>query len=532
MPEKLKEILARIRDWWNRYTSRQKTIIVSIAAVVILTFAILIYVLTRPQYITLMRCANAKESSEVVSILQTNGIECHTDNATSLVISVREEDKSTATLALAASGFVSDEYNAKDYINTSMSATASDKQKLWNAGLQKKMEIDFAALTNVKSASVSLNIPEQRGTLAAGAQEASAFIKLELDGTFTSANAQALAKAAATMLGNETTSKITILDQDSNLLFAGGNEYSVAGIANSMQELKSQAERMLESQLKRVMIGTNQFYSIEVGSHLDVNYAEYEKTIKEYYANEGREQGMYADQTTFESENNSEVAGVPGTTSNDGTVYVSPDGSNTSSSQTESQIHFLPNEMIEHSKSPAGYINYAQSSMSIALIRYKDIYEEDIKNQGLLAGTTWEDYKFANDVDTKLEVDQDLYQMAANATGIAVDKITIVAYEKPLFHNREKLNLEWNTILSIVMLVVILGLLAFVILRSMRSAQEIPEEEELSVEKLLQSTPESELEDIDVETKSETRKMIEKFVDENPEAAAALLRNWLDADWA
>ena len=36
---------------------------------------------------------------------------------------------------------------------------------------------------------------------------------------------------------------------------------------------------------------------------------------------------------------------------------------------------------------------------------------------------------------------------------------------------------------------------------------------------------------IEVETKSETRKAIEKFVDENPEAAAALLRNWLNDDW-
>ena len=29
----------------------------------------------------------------------------------------------------------------------------------------------------------------------------------------------------------------------------------------------------------------------------------------------------------------------------------------------------------------------------------------------------------------------------------------------------------------------------------------------------------------------ETRKLIEKFVDENPEAVANLLRNWLNEDW-
>ena len=77
----------------------------------------------------------------------------------------------------------------------------------------------------------------------------------------------------------------------------------------------------------------------------------------------------------------------------------------------------------------------------------------------------------------------------------------------------------------------ILGLLAFVILRSMRSAKAAEEEEELSVEALLQSTPAEVLEDIELDDKSETRKMIEKFVDENPEAVASLLRNWLQQDW-
>ena len=531
MPERLKEILAKVRDWWNRFTSRQKTLIVTISAAVVFTFGILIYVLTRPDYITLMRCDNAKESSEVVAILDSNDIEYKTD-ANALTISVLEKDKSTATLALAAGGYVSDEYDAKDYIDSSLSATASDKAKLWNAGLQKKMESDFAALSNVKSARVTLHIPEQKGTLAAEAQESSALIQLELDGTFTSANAQTMARAAATMLGNKDTSNITIMDQDTNLLFAGGDDYSASGIANSMQELQSQAEKMLESQLKRVLIGTNQFYTIEVSSHLDIDYAEYEQTKKEYYANEGRDEGMYADQTTYESENNSDVAGVPGTSSNDGTVYVSPDGSNTSSSSSESQIHFLPNELSEHSISPAGSIKYENSSMSIAMIRYKDIYEEDIRSQGLLAEETWEEYKFANRADTKLEVDPDLYLVASNATGIAPERITIVAYETPLFHDREGLQVEWTNVLSVVMLLAILGLLAFVILRSMRVKQVVEPEEELSVESLLQSTPVSELEDIDVENKSETRKMIEKFVDENPESAAALLRNWLNSDWA
>lgn len=50
---------------------------------------------------------------------------------------------------------------------------------------------------------------------------------------------------------------------------------------------------------------------------------------------------------------------------------------------------------------------------------------------------------------------------------------------------------------------------------------------------LLESTANTgdELENIGYSEKSETRVLIEKFVDENPDAAALLLRNWLNEDW-
>ena len=164
----------------------------------------------------------------------------------------------------------------------------------------------------------------------------------------------------------------------------------------------------------------------------------------------------------------------------------------------------------------------------------RDYYEETVKAQGLLDGMTWEEFKAANSRDVKLEVDEEYYSMVANATGISQDRITILAYESPVFYDKEGLPVSGTDILSIVMIVLILGLLGFVVLRSMRvkkEAAEEPVEEELSVEEMLQSMPESELEDIDLEAKSEKRLMVEKFVDENPDAAASLLRNWLSDDW-
>ncbi len=533
MAEKLKEIPAKILEWWNKFTSKQKTAIIAIAAVVIFTFVILVYAISKPQYTKLGTYATTAETAEVVEILDAEGIE-HRESTDALTIEVVSEQLYQANLALGAAGITADRLKYSDFVSESMATTNADKEKQYRIYLQAELEKQLEAFSAVKDASVILNIPPQTGTLGAQQEESSAFITLELDGILSSANATYLARAAASGLGNATTANITILDTEGNALFIGGDDYSTAGIANSLQELKLQAESMVANQVKKVLLGTKQYSLIEVTSYLDMDYSNYDKAVKEYYANEGRDEGMLAHRDLYESENSNNGGGVPGTDSNDGsntTTYVNPDYNNSESTETELSEDFLPNESSERKVTPAGGINYGKSSMAIAMISYREYYEENVERQGLLDGITWEEFKDANSADIRKEVDEEYYRMAAMATGISQESISIIAYESPIFYDKEGLSVSTTDVVSIVMIVLILALLGIVVLRSMRSKKEEPVEEELSVESILQSTPESILEDIDVETKSETRKMIEKFVDENPEAAANLLRNWLNDDW-
>lgn len=533
MADKLKEIWAKIQGWWNRFTARQKTIIIAIAAVVIFAFAILIYAISRPQYTRLGTYANTAESSEVVSILDDAGI-THWESDDALTIEVVTDQLYQANLALGSAGIVFDMLKYGDFVNSSMSTTTSDRENQWQLYLQEQLRRTLKAQESVKEAWVVLTIPPQNGTLAASQEEASAWITLELDGNLSSSQAAGLARCVAASLGNATTANITIIDQESNLLFAGGDDYSAAGLANSLQELQNQAQAMVANQLKKVLYGTKQFDSIEVSSHLELDFSEYQEAVKEYYVNGDRTEGFLAHQDVFGSSSVNEGGGIPGTDSNDGenlNTYVNPDFGSSESTQDETSSDYLVNEKNTSKVTPAGGIVYDDSSLSIAMIRFREYREESVRAQGLLDGTSWEEFKEANRADVKLEVEQEYYQMAANATGISADRITILAYESPLFYDKEGMNVTGTDVLSIVMIVLILGLLAFVVLRSMNFKKEVQDEEELSVESLLQSNPEDMLETIDVETKSDTRKLIEKFVDENPEAAASLLRNWLNEDW-
>lgn len=533
MADRLKEIPKKILEWWNKFTSKQKTIIIAITAAVIFTFVIIIYVITRPQYTRFGTYANSSETAEIVEILENAGIN-HRESADAKTIEVETKQLYQANLALGQAGKTSDRLKYSDFVSQSMSTTSTDRENQITLLMQAELEQTLQAQNSVKKATVILDIPPQNGTLIAQQQEASAFITLEINGNLSSSQAAGLARCVAAALGNQTTANITIMDTDSNLLFAGGDDYTSAGIANSMQELQNQAESMVANKVKRALLATKQFNLIEVASHLDVDFSEYQETVKEYYANEGREEGMIANQDLFESSSNNTGGGVPGTDSNDGqnlTTYVNPDYGNSEANQTESSTQYLPNESARNKVTPAGGINYINSSLAISMISYREYREENVKRQGLLEGISWEEFKIAHADDIKKEVDPEYYNMAANATGINADAITIVAYESPIFYDKEGINMSFTDILSILMTLLIFGLLAFVLLRSMAKKETVEEEEEISVETMLQSNPENPLEDIDVETKSETRKVVEKFVDDNPEAAANLLRNWLNEDW-
>lgn len=536
MADRLKEILQKILDWWNRFTSKQKTIIVSIAAGVVFTFAIIIFVFSRPNYEQLVTCDNSAEAAEIVSILESAGIE-HKVSDNGLVIQVEKSQRSLAILAMGSAGYVPDTFKLSNYMDYSMTTTASDRERMYKEAREAELEMAFCKIEGVKDATVIMDLGPQNGTLIAQETQSTALVQLTLanNANFSSGNAAAIARATAAALGKDTTAGITILDQRGELLFAGGDDFSSAGIANSIQELQNQAEAMLNSQVTRVIYGTGQYDNITVAARLDVDYTEFERTIKEYSAPEGRDEGLVVHDATFESSSTNGVNGVPGTDSNDsdiGTGYVYPDNSYSESEQTESERDLVVNEKAEYQKSVAGSINYANSSISIALISYREYNEDRVRRQGLLTdGMTWEDFKDANDADIRLDVDEEYYAMVANATGISADRITIIAYETPIFNDAEGFSMSGTDILSIVMIILIIALLAFVVLRTMRTKKGDEEEEELSVESMLQSTADNGIEEIDVETKSDTRLLIEKFVDENPEAVANLLRNWLNEDW-
>ena len=163
------------------------------------------------------------------------------------------------------------------------------------------------------------------------------------------------------------------------------------------------------------------------------------------------------------------------------------------------------------------------------------VKEETLESQGALDNMTFDEYVDANSNVTEQQVPADLSQLVAAATGIAENNIQIRVVEKPVFEAKEASSFGDNVTnyLMVILTVLIAGLLIFVIIKGTSPVEVTEMEPELSVEDLLATTQDNAqtLEEIELEDKSDTRIMIEKFVDENPEAVALLLRNWINEDW-
>lgn len=531
MADRLKELLSKILEWWNKFSTKQKTFIISAGAGVILALAVLVTIFTRPRYVLLLNCESQKQAAEVTELLEGEGMDYEvSDDAYQIRINKNQEARANMLLA---SNDIQASSLTLDYVTQGgFSTTEADKQRRYERYLEDRMANDILTVfESVKTAVVDYHIPEQDGTLIASKEDSFITIVLTLKEDMSPETAAGIAKLASVAMGNKTTENVVIMDSLGNTLYSGDDDYSASGTASSQLSVKAQWETKVKSEVRQVLLGTNEFDRVEVAANLVVDFSSSKVREHEYYVEGDNTQGYLSSSRTYTSSAENGNGEVPGTDSNGEPEYMYQDNASSSSQTEEEELKYLPNERITDKDVSPGVVDYAQSSISLAATTMNLVREEDVRAQGLLdGGVTWEEYKLANAGRTQIEVSDDLYDVVAKATGFPVENIAIVAYSENVFFDREGLNITGSDIMQIVLIVIILALLAFVVLRSMRSDKQSDQPEELSVETLLQSQPELELEDIGVETISETRRLIEKFVDENPEAVANLLRNWLNEE--
>lgn len=534
MPERIVEILGKIKDWWLKFSTKQKTLVISITAVVVIALVILSVIMTRPTMVHLITCADQTESAKVRDLLSGENLDFDV-SSDGLVYTINAKDQSSANILLGSNNIPTSGYGIEDALGGSFSTTEADKQKKFQVYLQDKFSAELSEMNNVNSAVVTLNIPPDDGTLISRNQETYASIKLDLNSPLSEEQIAGIARYVATEVGNNSTDNITIIDNNSNLLFAGGMENSYMGLASSQLSYQAKREEQVKQAISDVIDGTNLYSNVEVGLNLVLDFDQVTQEETNYSAQAGREEGLLTSEIHHTSDAQGGYVGEPGTDSNDAPTYVIDDSNITSSSVTDDELNHALDQKNTQTIKSVGDIKYDESSVTLALAHYVYYDEDVLRENGTLDDMTFDEFIAQNDQRVPTEVDDALYDMVSNATGIPVGNITIVSYDIPMFNPSTGSGRGWQDYMQIVLVVLIFALLGYVVFRSTRKEKEAELEPELSVEALLETTREAEqeeLEDIGYNEKSETRLLIEKFVDENPEAVASLLRNWLNEEWS
>lgn len=530
MVDKLKQIPVQLLNQWNKYTSKQKTIIISVIAVVFLALIILVTYMNRTVYQKLIENETTKDAGAVAELLEEKGIAYKLDSD-KVTILVDKKKYSDALLLVYSSDVPTSGLSMEQLVKNDLSTTNSDRNLKNHLYIQSEIRKYLITMTGIKDAHVTYVPQENTYSVLSDKKDMPASVALTITDEFNISTAQAVAEYVAAAIGNESTEKIKVIDQNGNLLF-GGKDDLYSGSANSVLDYREKLQNTYNNNIYMLMMKLG-YDDVQPMFNWVLNMDKVNELYTEQIPAEGQDQGLYKTYYSYDAQNTANTSGgTPGTDSNDETTYEGTTGNDQGSSSSTVQIEYLPSERVTNTEYEVGAVEADQSSGSIVCTKVVTYKEEDLETQGALDNMDFDQYVLENQDRTQVQVGDDIYNLVSLATGIPVASLSIIAYEQPVFVPKESNAKGWAFYLQIILAILIVALLIFVVFKGTSPVEVTELEPELSVEQLLATTKENQsLDDIEFSEKSETKKMIEKFVDENPDAVAQLLRNWLNDEW-
>lgn len=533
MPEFLANFSTQITEYWGRFTRRQKIQIIAIFSGALIALVVLTLILSRPTYALYQEDISPTEMNTIVTLLTDNNIRHQVgEDATSIYVEIgRFTD---VRLLLAGQGILSGEgFTYADAFNSSFTTTSEERDIKAQLAFENEVNERLELLDTVETARIKFVIPDDRIYVFEDEKEASASLMLTLKGEMSNEQADDIANYIQGLVPNLSLSNIKIMNAGTmKLLYNGTANTNVIGGVNSYMEVQNLYEDKYEMNLQALLLSSTEFHDATVLANLVFDFDEVSTESEAYSVPIGADGPLATDVYIYSSTGSStDGAGVPGTDSNDATTYVVDNAGGSDSTVDITDTTSVVDRTVTRTLKAKGTVKHDDSSLAVVLNKYLYFYEDALEADGTLAGTTWEQYKRDNNTITSIAVDQSITDFISSASKI--NDVSVLAYQVPIFVSKEAPINEVADYIPVIIIVLMIAMLGYAVYRGTEPVEVTEIEPELSVEEMLASSQREydELESIEMNDKSEARKQIEKFVDENPEAVAQLLRNWLNEDW-
>ncbi len=378
MMDQLIAIKDKILEFWNKYTTKQKTVIICVVLAIFFALVLLSYFLTRPVYTQLVTLSG-DAASEFDEQLEGEGIKFKKESNSngSTVFSVEQSAYSDAVLLMGKNKISSDEgMTWEDALDNSMVDSSEQRQTKATLAMQSSIRQGLMNFDGVEDATVYINRPIDDGTIYSEKKETSvsAALKLAKSTEIKAETASALAQYLANAVGNATTDNIVLTDTTGTLLYGAKEENALGGAITSNAEFQTKLRNQFVKNTSEMLMKAG-YDDVQIGSaNIRLNMDEVTELIKTYTANEGQDQGLYSHSYNYKSTGTSGAGGIPGTDSNGDVTDNMLQGSGTTNTETVlDKYDYLPNETVQNIKREVGAVIPEESSIAIVLTQYNQM---------------------------------------------------------------------------------------------------------------------------------------------------------------
>lgn len=523
MNENIKKQFARIKEYWNSRSKKQKVMGAVLFALFVLILSLIVFLTSRTTMAPLYSELAPAEIGAVKENLEGRGIPYEvTEGGTGIL--VPEESVDTLKVDLAAEGLP--QSGTIDYSffseNAGFGMTDNEFNVLKLDAMQTELSNLISEIDGVKDAKVMINLPQEQIFVTEEAEKASASVVLNTEAGYQFDNKQikSLYHLVSKSVPNLPVENIAIMNQNFEYFdLAGGGSGSGSSFEQQLavkKQVEQDVQRQVQSMLGTLM-GADKVVAT-VTADIDFTQENREENLVQPVDEENME-GIQISAQRITETYSGDAAGAGGVPQGEeqgdtATSYLEGATGNGDYERTEETVNNEVNRIRREIK---------ESPYKI----------RDLGIQVMVEPPTADDPNSMPDQSV-----EEIQQLLGNIVRTSVDesyntdltdqaledKITVSIQElngKVNFEEETTSSIPWWVYLIGGILLVVIIVLVFMMIRKRREEEEeeFDEEFEENVEELLNETESS--------TK---RKQLEKMAKEKPEEFAKLLRTWLSED--
>ena len=529
MPVIIQKQVDQAKDFWRNLEKSQKNRIYITSAMVVAAVILLVFVVTRPNRMTLVSGNDKAQVGEMSQILTESGIWNRLEGGGSnIVIDTKNNDR--AQVLLAQEGYPKDGLAFEDAISMiGLTTTDNEKKRIWKAQTTSDIEKKIKMLDNIENATVQLAIPEPSifltdsqsplrptSTVTIWPKDGKALLPIQVDG---------IKQIIMGSVEDMTAENIRVIDNMGYPL-EGTTDADPLTLIPNQEELRLRYTKDIENKIYRLygLSKNDLFDSFSVVASPFLDFSPQEYTNENIYTPDGFEAGdgaLLERHLRREDATNYAVGGVPAMDTNPGeTTPIYPLQGDTGTGEynlLDDQTAYGYNKRIESGAKALGEFVPEKSSLSVVLNYGQEVSDD--------AGLT-DDFL------------QGVQLAASTATGIPAANISVTTMKLakiatpiiPITEQIQGIIADYGVL--ILLLFLILTLLLSLFMRGKKKEDEEVEDLQLQIaEGIIEPEGEPQYQEIDMDEKSQIREQLEKLIKQKPDAVASLLRNWLTEEW-